>query len=79
MPAGRVEPNDVDIGRGVFAPCEVAECPIQLRRCGAPRRYPTLKGFPASHPEGISGAVAFYRRGTPDLGDFEEAEIKTPG
>jgi hypothetical protein len=28
-----------------------------------------------SHREVISGAVAFYRRGNPDLGEFEEAEI----
>jgi hypothetical protein len=52
---------------GGFAPCEAVECP---HAAAAVRRAEAM-----SHRDGISGAIAFYRRGNPDLGEFEEAEI----
>jgi hypothetical protein len=52
---------------GGFAPGEAIECPhaaAAIRRAGA-----------MAHREGIAGAVAFSRRGDPNAGEFEEAEI----
>ena len=51
----------------VFASVEAVEC---HHAAAAVRRAEVM-----SHRDGISGAVAFYRRGNPDLGEFEEAEI----
>ena len=51
---------------GGFTPGEAVECP----HAAAVRRAEAM-----SHRDGISGAVAFCRRGNPDLGEFEEAEI----
>ena len=76
-------------GRGVLwsltiaAPLKDLNHDLGLRRSRSPLRASTevLRQSKRSnvevmsHRDGISGAVAFYRRGNPDLGEFEEAEI----
>jgi hypothetical protein len=59
LPFGRVE--------GGLAPGEAVECPCEaaaIQRAQAMARN-----------EAIAGAVAFSRRGSPDLGKFEDAVI----
>jgi hypothetical protein len=52
---------------GGFAPCEAVECP---HAAAAIRSAEAM-----SRRDGIAGALAFSRRGNPDLGEFDEAEI----
>ena len=52
---------------GGLAPGEAAECP---HAAAAIRRAQAM-----SANEVNAGAVAFLRRGSPELGEFEEAEI----
>ena len=59
LPFGRVD--------GGFAPGEAVECPhaaAAIHRAGV-----------MSKRDGIAGALAFCRRGNPDLGEFDEAEV----
>jgi hypothetical protein len=52
---------------GGLAPGEAVECPheaVAIHRAEALSRL-----------EAIAGAVAFFRRGSPDLGEFEDAVI----
>jgi hypothetical protein len=52
---------------GGFAPSEAVECPHAAAA--------TYRAEAMSKRDGIAGALAFSRRGNPDLGDFDEAEI----
>jgi hypothetical protein len=52
---------------GGLAPGEAVECPYEA---AAIRRAQVMAGN-----EAIAGAVAFFRRGSPDLGEFDDAVI----
>jgi hypothetical protein len=52
---------------GGLAPGEAVECPHEA---AAVRRAQAM-----ASSEAIAGAVAFFRRGSPDLGEFEDAVI----
>jgi hypothetical protein len=52
---------------GGLAPGEAVKCPYEA---AAIRRAQAM-----ACSEAIAGAVAFFRRGSPDLGEFEEAVI----